>query len=295
MRDIRGPAEALRAPPPAFAGQALKPARWLCPRDPHSKPQAEPLQSHTLKGWVPSARRLVGSGVKPRVASSRRHRAKFPPPAGAAPCTPSASTAPSRSATSRTAATTATIPTSRPSPRSARARRSRWRPATRSTARSRPATTVADFAALDAGAVHPLTGPVFVKGAQPGDILEIEFIDIIPQPTAFSAIMPGLGFLRDVMTEPFLVHWQITRRLGDLGAASRRAHSRRAVHGRVRRGALGGAARRMDRARAARDRPRRLRAAARCRRRGARPGPAASPACAPCRRARTAAISTSSS
>ena len=72
-----------------------------------------------------------------------------------------------------------------------------------------PATTVADFAALNAGAVHPLTGPVFVKGAQPGDMLEIEFTDIIPQPTAFSAIMPGLGFLRDVMTEPFLVHWQI--------------------------------------------------------------------------------------
>jgi formamidase len=72
-----------------------------------------------------------------------------------------------------------------------------------------PATTVADFAALDVGAVHPLTGPVFVKGAMPGDMLEIEFTDIIAQPTAFSAIMPGLGFLRDVMTEPFLVHWEI--------------------------------------------------------------------------------------
>src|SRR3981189_1327954 len=72
-----------------------------------------------------------------------------------------------------------------------------------------PATTAADFSCLDAGAVHPLTGPVFVKGATPGDMLEIEFPDIIAQPTAFSAIMPGLGFLRDLMTEPFLVHWQI--------------------------------------------------------------------------------------
>src|ERR1700761_7383069 len=71
-------------------------------------------------------------------------------------------------------------------------------------------TTVADFADLDVGAVHPLTGPVFVKGAMPGDLLEIEFADIIAQPTAFSAIVPGLGFLRDVMTEPFLVHWQIS-------------------------------------------------------------------------------------
>src|ERR1700720_1556931 len=73
----------------------------------------------------------------------------------------------------------------------------------------KPGTTVADFPSLDVGAVHPLTGPVFVKGATRGDTLEIEFTDIIAQPVAFSAIMPGLGFLRDVMTEPFLVHWQI--------------------------------------------------------------------------------------
>jgi formamidase len=73
----------------------------------------------------------------------------------------------------------------------------------------KPGTTVADFPSLDAGAVHPLTGPVFVKGAASGDMLEIEFTDIIAQPAAFSAIIPGLGFLRDVMTEPFLVHWQI--------------------------------------------------------------------------------------
>jgi formamidase len=72
-----------------------------------------------------------------------------------------------------------------------------------------PATTIADFPSLNAGAVHPLTGPVFVKGAEVGDILEIEFTDIIAQPVAFSAIMPGLGFLRDVMTEPFLAHWNI--------------------------------------------------------------------------------------
>jgi len=72
-----------------------------------------------------------------------------------------------------------------------------------------PQTTVADFPSFDVGAVHPLTGPVLVKGAMPGDMLEIEFTDIVAQPVAFSAIMPGLGFLRDVMTEPFLVHWQI--------------------------------------------------------------------------------------
>ena len=72
-----------------------------------------------------------------------------------------------------------------------------------------PSTTEADLATMEAGAIHPLTGPVFVKGAQPGDVLEVEFLDIVPQPYAFTAIVPGLGFLRDVFTTPFLVHWQI--------------------------------------------------------------------------------------
>src|ERR1700730_4763589 len=72
-----------------------------------------------------------------------------------------------------------------------------------------PGMSAAELALVEAGVVHPLTGPVFVKGAMPGDMLEIEFTDIIAQPRAFSAIMPGLGFLRDVMTEPFLVHWRI--------------------------------------------------------------------------------------
>jgi formamidase len=72
-----------------------------------------------------------------------------------------------------------------------------------------PATTEADIANMESGAIHPLTGPVFVKGAQPGDVLEIEFLDVVPQPHAFTAIVPGLGFLRDVMTNPFLVHWQL--------------------------------------------------------------------------------------
>jgi formamidase len=73
----------------------------------------------------------------------------------------------------------------------------------------RPGTTEAAFATLDTTATHPLTGPVFVKGAEPGDALEVEFLEVIPQPVAWSACIPGLGFLRDVMAKPFLVHWRI--------------------------------------------------------------------------------------
>ena len=73
----------------------------------------------------------------------------------------------------------------------------------------RPGVTEADFGGMDAGVIHPLTGPVAVKGAEPGDLLEVEFVDIQPQPYAFSVIFPGFGFLRDVFTDPFMVHWNI--------------------------------------------------------------------------------------
>ena len=72
-----------------------------------------------------------------------------------------------------------------------------------------PDATVSVFDSIEAGAIHPLTGPIYVKGAEPGDALEIEFLDIEAQPVAFSGIFPGLGFLRDVMTEAYLVHWTI--------------------------------------------------------------------------------------
>src|SRR5579863_3634880 len=43
-------------------------------------------------------------------------------------------------------------------------------------------TTVADLEHQDKKSGHPLTGPIFVRGAEPGDLLEIEYLDIIPQP-----------------------------------------------------------------------------------------------------------------
>src|SRR5262249_42289913 len=58
-----------------------------------------------------------------------------------------------------------------------------------------PGTSEANMASMEAGAIHPLTGPVFVRSARPGDVLEVDFLDIVPQPHAFTAIVPGLGFL----------------------------------------------------------------------------------------------------
>src|SRR5258708_13407821 len=46
------------------------------------------------------------------------------------------------------------------------------------------------LAAIETGVVHPLTGPVFVKGAPPGAILEIAFTHLIAHPPASCATAP---------------------------------------------------------------------------------------------------------
>lgn len=48
---------------------------------------------------------------------------------------------------------------------------------------------------------HFMTGPVFVKGAQPGDVLQVDILEATPmQDWGFTAIMPHLGALPDEFT-----------------------------------------------------------------------------------------------
>jgi formamidase len=73
----------------------------------------------------------------------------------------------------------------------------------------KPGMTVAELEHLDSKVAHPLTGPVYIQGAKPGDLLEIEYLDIIPQAVGWTRNRPGAGFLRDLFPEPYLVHWQM--------------------------------------------------------------------------------------
>ena len=72
-----------------------------------------------------------------------------------------------------------------------------------------PDTTAADLHRADLNVVHPLTGPVFINGAEPGDLLEVHIVEITPQPFAFTTIVPGFGFLREFFPTPFLIKWTI--------------------------------------------------------------------------------------
>jgi formamidase len=72
-----------------------------------------------------------------------------------------------------------------------------------------PASKNEDLRSPNLGVVHPLTGPVYVKGAEPGDLLECNILNVEPAKWGFTTIIPGFGFLRDLYTEPYVVHWNI--------------------------------------------------------------------------------------
>jgi formamidase len=57
--------------------------------------------------------------------------------------------------------------------------------------------------------VHPLTGPVRVDGAEPGDLLEVEILEVEPDPYGYTVQVPGFGFLRDQFPEPYMARWAI--------------------------------------------------------------------------------------
>jgi acetamidase/formamidase family protein len=60
---------------------------------------------------------------------------------------------------------------------------------------------------LDLGKVHPLTGPVAIEGAEPGDVLEVEIVDVAPLVDfGYVTVSPALGLfgsLRPDILAPF--------------------------------------------------------------------------------------------
>lgn len=68
----------------------------------------------------------------------------------------------------------------------------------------RAGTTAADLAKMPRTVAHPLTGPVYVKGAKPGDLLEVEYLDIVPERYGWTRFAPGVGFLPDLFDYHFV-------------------------------------------------------------------------------------------
>lgn len=75
-----------------------------------------------------------------------------------------------------------------------------------------PSSTVADVVALDFGRINPVSGPIYVEGARPGDVLKVTLDSFTPQPHAgrgfgWTANIPGFGLLADQFTDAALNVW----------------------------------------------------------------------------------------
>jgi acetamidase/formamidase len=74
-----------------------------------------------------------------------------------------------------------------------------------------PQMTLAEYLTIDRGRIHALTGPVFVSGAEPGDVLEIDVLEVAHKGWGWSSVVEGLGFLKQRFSDPYLFIWELER------------------------------------------------------------------------------------
>jgi acetamidase/formamidase len=70
------------------------------------------------------------------------------------------------------------------------------------------ASTTDDVAKLDFEKVNPVTGPIYVEGAKPGDVLKVTIEAFKPSGFGWTANIPGFGLLADQFAEPALHLWK---------------------------------------------------------------------------------------
>jgi acetamidase/formamidase len=64
--------------------------------------------------------------------------------------------------------------------------------------------TAEDVQNLDLNRVNPVTGPIYVKNAKPGDVLAVEILELKPHDWGWTAIIPGFGLLADEFPDAWL-------------------------------------------------------------------------------------------
>ncbi|NGP89449.1 acetamidase/formamidase family protein [Fodinibius halophilus] len=74
-----------------------------------------------------------------------------------------------------------------------------------------PESTIEDLKNLDFDPIHPLTGPVYVEGAEPGDLIKVKLHKIELGDWGWTAIVPGFGFLADDFNEPYLKTFEFNK------------------------------------------------------------------------------------
>lgn len=70
------------------------------------------------------------------------------------------------------------------------------------------ASTVEAVGQLDFARVNPVSGPVYIDGAEPGDILKVTVLSFVPSGWGWTANIPGFGLLAEDFKEPALHLWR---------------------------------------------------------------------------------------
>lgn len=81
--------------------------------------------------------------------------------------------------------------------------------------------TVEAIGTLDFARVDQVNGPIYVEGAEPGDTLQIELLELQPANWGWTAIIPGFGLLADEFPEPALKVWTLADGWGEFAPGVR--------------------------------------------------------------------------
>ena len=65
---------------------------------------------------------------------------------------------------------------------------------------------------LDFNRLYPLGGPVYVKGAKPGDVLEVDILSLQPGAWGWTGLIPGLGLLASDFPDPYVRYFDLGNR-----------------------------------------------------------------------------------
>ena len=72
-----------------------------------------------------------------------------------------------------------------------------------------PGMTAEQYLCIDRTRIHALSGPIWIQGAEPGDVLEIDVLATRHYGWGWSSVVAGLGFLKDRFRTPYLFHWHL--------------------------------------------------------------------------------------
>lgn len=75
----------------------------------------------------------------------------------------------------------------------------------------RPGSPASVLTNLNFDLLYPLGGPVFIKGAEPGDTLEVEVLRMQTLDWGYAALIPGLGLLAEDFPDPYLFHFDLSQ------------------------------------------------------------------------------------